>query len=174
MGGRVRVKARDFLFLAEDLALEAMGEARPPERRVMWTVLQLHYGAPWVHFELQPQMSRRLVEVGLHFEGAPEQNEAASRLVAGRPEIAAALGPDWELEEWTQCWRRLHRSFAIESLSRELATEVAEAWAGLVRAAGPLLVESGLARQPEVPREERKVLGKGGLRRLRHRGRRGG
>ena len=73
----------------------------------MWTILQFYYDNPAIHFELQPQPSRRQIEVGLHFEGSADQNEAwAARVQRHACELQAALGSEWELEEWTASWRR--------------------------------------------------------------------
>jgi hypothetical protein len=121
------LKAREFLFASEDIALAGLPRDFPqPERRVMWTILQFHYGDPNVHFELQPQMSRGQVELGLHFEGLPENNERwAQRIADNAIPIAGTLGPEWELEEWTASWRRLHRVFAFQKLSHAFASEVA-------------------------------------------------
>ena len=122
-----RMQAREFLFYVEDLALAALPPEVPrPQRRVMWTILQLSFDNPAAHFELQPQPTRSLIELGLHFEGTPEQNEAwAARLAERAGDLQAALGPEWELEEWTASWRRLHRTFRFEHLTGELGRVVA-------------------------------------------------
>ena len=122
------MQAREFLFFTEELAMKSLPAGFPqPERRVMWTILQLHYGDPNVHFELQPMPSRQRVELGLHFEGAVDANDRWAACLAGRaPELMAALGDGWELEEWTSSWRRLHRTFSFERLTRDLGHEVAE------------------------------------------------
>lgn len=124
---REELKAREFLFLAEELALRALPAGiPPPQRRVMWTILQLSWGAPQFHVELQPQPARAIVELGLHFEGPPEANDARAALVAAHAApLMAALGPAWELEHWTPSWRRLHRTFPFERLTRPLAEAVA-------------------------------------------------
>ncbi|MBK9344064.1 MAG: hypothetical protein IPN07_13785 [Dehalococcoidia bacterium] len=114
-----RMKAREWLFYTEDLTLATLGESVPgPRRRVMWTVLQFYWDTPAAHFELQPQPSRSLIEVGLHFEGRAEQNEAwAARITPHTAEIQSALGGAWELEEWTASWRRLHRVYHFDHLT---------------------------------------------------------
>jgi hypothetical protein len=118
--------ARAFLFYAEDLAMRALPAELPrPQRKVMWTILQLHFGDPAVHFELQPQPSRGRVELGLHFEGPPEANDAAAAFVAARAaDLIPTLGPAWELEAWTASWRRLHRTFPFDRLDEDLARQV--------------------------------------------------
>jgi hypothetical protein len=135
------LKAREFVFFCEDLALASLPATVPkPERRVMWTILQLHYGDPRVHFELQPQVARGVVELGLHFEGPVELNDRWAALVAERAtEIAAALGDGWELEEWTASWRRLHRTWPFATLTAELGREVASQLATAIEVLYPVL-----------------------------------
>ena len=140
------LKAREFLFFTEDLALAALPpELAGAERKVMWTILQLSYGNPLVHFELQPQPSRGVVELGLHFEGDAEANEAgALALAMVTHEIRAALGTEWELEEWTASWRRLHRTYPFTKLTAALGREIAEEMAKAITVLGPLVREMDL------------------------------
>jgi hypothetical protein len=150
------LKAREFLFATEDRAMAHLGSIVPqPERKVMWTILQLHYGDPNVHFEIQPQVSRGQVELGLHFEGLPEKNEEwAQRIADLAAPIAGTLGPEWELEEWTASWRRLHRVFPFSKLTSTLASEVAEQYALLITTLHPV-VREGIAEigmsKPDQP-----------------------
>ena len=164
------MKAREFLFSCEDQAMARLPAGFPqPERRVMWTILQLHYGAPEIHFELQPQVSRGIVELGLHFEGPVEANEAAALLLAERiGDVLPPLGEGWELEEWTASWRRLHRPFPFERLDGTLAREVADAFARLLLTLAPLvpdLVRAAKGARPAAP----VVRAARVARRLRHR-----
>lgn len=142
------LQAREFLFLCEELAVASLEPGMtPPHRKVMWTILQMHYGEPAVHFELQPMPARSQIELGLHFEGQLEANERWARILAERAhELRCALGPGWELEDWTASWRRLHRVFRFDALTPALAEEVSEALALAVRVLGPLIAprESGL------------------------------
>ena len=111
----------------------------------MWTILQLHYGNPAVHFELQPQVSRSTVELGLHFEAAPEVNDAWATLIAAHADqLLPALGSDWELEAWTSSWRRLHRTYSFERWTRSLAGEVAADLALAMELLGPIVQQSPL------------------------------
>ncbi len=151
--GNVRtLKAREFLFTCEELAFASLPPEFPrPERRVMWTILQFFWGDPRAHIELQPQVSRGLVELGLHFEGTVEFNDAWAALVAARSsELAGALGDDWELEDWTATWRRLHRTWSFDRLDTGLASEVASGLAVALQTFQPLLAE-GAALVPAVP-----------------------
>ncbi|HEY4670091.1 MAG TPA: hypothetical protein VIH05_09980 [Tepidiformaceae bacterium] len=154
------LKAREFLFYTEDLALAGLPAEFPrPERRVMWTILQMHYGDPNVHFELQPHVGRGLVELGLHFEGPVELNDAWAALIASRAaEVMAGLGPEWELEEWTASWRRLHRTWRFERLTPALGREVGESLCSALRVLQPLVMEG----QQFLPvAEQRQAAGTG-------------
>lgn len=134
-----KLKAREFVFFTEDLALAALPSTfERPERRVMWTILQFYYGNPAAHYELQPQVGRGVVELGLHFEGPAEFNEAcAVRIGANAGPVMAALGPGWELEEWTASWRRLHRTFRFSSLTTDLGREVGAQFANALQVLEP-------------------------------------
>lgn len=151
------LKAREFLFYTEDLAMAGLPEEFPrPERRVMWTILQLHYGTPDLHFELQPQGARKQVELGLHFEADVETNEARAEAIARHaPLILGELGPGWEMEEWTASWRRVHRVFGFERLTAALGREVAEQMTLLLQTMQPLLAEAQAAAPPTVATEPR-------------------
>jgi len=129
------LKAREFVFFCEDLALASLGAEFPrPDRKVEWTILQLSFGDPKAHFELQPHVARGIVELGLHFEGEVEANDKrAARIAANAVEVMAGLGPAWELEVWTPSWRRIHRIFHFDALTQELGREVAAEFANALR-----------------------------------------
>ncbi|MCA9831971.1 MAG: hypothetical protein R3B97_03130 [Dehalococcoidia bacterium] len=140
------LKAREFLFLCEDQALPLVPSTlRPSGRSVMWTILQLHYGDPKIHYELQPMPSRNQVELGLHFEATIDRNDAWASLIAHHAApLQAELGSSWELEIWTASWRRLHRVYHAEALTTTLAAEVAGDLARLISATADI-VRDGLA-----------------------------
>lgn len=135
------MQTREWLFYTEDLMLAALPDAVPRfQRRVMWTILQFYQQDPRIHFELQPSPSRGLVEVGLHFEGTAEENEVwAARVAAHSCELQAALGPEWELEEWTASWRRLHRVYRFEHLEGQLGRDIAAEWARAITLLWPFV-----------------------------------
>lgn len=144
------MKAREFVFFCEDQALAALPPEFPrPERKVMWTTLQLHFGNPAVHFELQPHVGRGQVELGLHFEGTVEANDSwALQLSRRAPELMAGLGPGWELEVWTASWRRLHRVFPFARLTTDLGREVGAELCKALLVLGPLLQGTERAALP--------------------------
>lgn len=147
------LKAREFVFFCEDQILARLPPALPqPERRVRWTMLQFHFGDRNVHFELQPQMGRGVVEAGLHFEGPVEANDAwVELLAANAADLLGELGPAWELEEWTSTWRRLHRPFPFARLTVELANEVSGEVAHAMTVLHPLIEEGADAIAVAAP-----------------------
>lgn len=142
------LKAREFVFFCEDQALAALPADFPrPERKVMWTILQLHFGDPAAHLELQPHVGRGQVELGLHFEGPVEANELwAFRMSQRAAELMAGLGPGWELEVWTTSWRRLHRVFHFTKLTTDLGREVGGELCKAMQVLGPILMEPAPTR----------------------------
>ena len=163
------LKAREFVFFCEDQVLAALPPDLPaPERKVMWTILQFHFGQPGAHFELQPQMARGLVEAGLHFEGPVEANDAwVEVLAAHAADILGELGPAWELEEWTPSWRRLHRPYRFGRLTADLGREIAAELARAIRVLQPILAGTPASAIPAVTPARR-----GPPARMRHRARR--
>ncbi len=146
------LQAREFVFFCEDQLMAALPDGFPqPQRRVMWTILQLFYGDPAFHFELQPAMGRSQVELGLHFEGIAEENDRRAEKIANQAvPLMAALGPGWELEAWTPSWRRLHRVFHFTRFDLAFAREVAAQFATLVVALQPLFAEEATPYEPPV------------------------
>ena len=143
------LKAREFLFFCEDQALAKVPSTlRPTGRTVMWTILQLHYGDPKVHYELQPMPSRSQIELGLHFEATVERNDAWALLIARHADqLRAGLGDAWELEVWTPTWRRLHRVYEAGTLTASLASSVGSDLATLISMTGAL-VRDGIDELP--------------------------
>jgi hypothetical protein len=87
------------------------------------------------------------LEIGLHFEGARDDNYAAAEALAIRaPDVQARIGPEYELEEWTQQWTRLHRSFPATSLTPELAAEAADRTVALIEGMEPILDQMEIKR----------------------------
>ncbi len=143
------LRIREFLALVHEGMIERLGaKLAGLEWRQRFGYLQYYRGNPAIHYEIWVQRKTERLEIGLHFE-APnrERNYEAAALLAERaPEIVAVAGPEYELEEWTAAWTRLHRAFAAPALTPELATEAAERCAALIRAMEPIIDSLGLRR----------------------------
>jgi hypothetical protein len=142
------LRIRDFLALVHDGVVAALGPKLDGlDSRQRFGYLQYYRGSPDIHYEVWAQRKTNRVEIGLHFEGERESNYEAAELLAMRaPDVQARIGPEYELEEWTQSWTRLHRSFAAETLTPELAAESAERVVALVRGMEPIIDQMELRR----------------------------
>ena len=143
------LSTREFLRRVESAALGALppGLARGIASRVRFSLLQLHFGDPTVHYEVWVQRrgqpaGQGIIEVGLHFEGRDgDRNRALlSGLVAHAGELMDALGPRIEPEEWTKSWTRLHETLPLrEPLDVQLADALGKRVALWIETCEPLL-----------------------------------
>lgn len=141
------MRIRDFLALVHEEVGGALGKRMEGyASRQRFGTLQYYRGSGHVHYEVWAQRKTQRVEVGLHFEGARERNYAAAALLAERGgDVLERVGPDFELEEWTRDWTRLHRTYAAPALTPELASEAAGGVLLLMRGMQPLLEDLGIA-----------------------------
>jgi hypothetical protein len=139
---------RDFLALVHEGVAARLGPGLDGfETRQRFGYLQFFRGSPDIHYEVWAQRKTARVEIGLHFEGERDRNYEAAELLALRaPDVQAAIGPEYELEEWTSAWTRLHRSFDAPSLTPELADAAAERAAALMRGLEPIIEQMELRR----------------------------
>jgi hypothetical protein len=142
------LRVREFLALVHAGVAAQLGAGLDGfETRQRFSYVQYYRGSPDVHYEVWAQKRTGRVEVGLHFEGEREANYAAAELLALRaPDVQAAVGAEYELEEWTQTWTRLHHSFDAPALTAEVAEHAAERVVGLMRGMEPIIDQMELRR----------------------------
>ena len=135
------LRIRDFLALVHEGLLADLGpQLDGLDWRQRFGYLQYYRGHPAVHYEIWVQRKTERLEIGLHFEGERDDNYAAAELLAIRgADVQAAIGPEYELEEWTRVWTRLHRSFAAPALTPALAAEAAGHACALIRGMEPII-----------------------------------
>lgn len=140
------LRVRDFLALVHEGIVARMGPSLDGLGwRQRFGYLQYYRGTPAVHYEVWVQRKTQRLEIGLHFEGDRDANYAAAAALAERaPDVQARIGAEYELEEWTQKWTRLHRSFDAPALTPELADDAAGRAVALIAGMEPLLDEMGL------------------------------
>jgi hypothetical protein len=142
------LRIRDFLALVHDGVGGRLGPKLDGlSMRQRFGYAQYYRADPNVHYEVWVQRKTERLEIGLHFEtGHDRSYEAAELLAMRQPDIVDAIGPEYELEEWTAQWTRLHRAFAAPSLTPELAAEAAERVVSLIRGMEPILDQMEIAR----------------------------
>jgi len=108
------------------------------------SLVKLHYGDPSVHYEVWVQRRTGNIEIGLHFEGAPERNSFyLEALIQQARHIVSALGPEVEPEQWTASWTRIHWPLPVAELDETLLLKVSERLASLMRVLEPMVREVG-------------------------------
>ena len=90
------MRIRDFLLQVYDaLPSRLPEELREHEWRVRWSLLQVYFDKPTVHYEVWVQRKARRIEIGLHFEGEREESQRWAAAIAPRAlEIQAQLWCD--------------------------------------------------------------------------------
>ncbi len=138
------MRVRDFLLAVREAARPLLeGDLANWRDRQRFALLQfLPYEDGIIHYEVWVQRKTGRMEIGLHFEGPREFSYAWAAALAERaPEVAAAAGPGYELEEWTASWTRLHRTWPLPEMTPQSAAEVARRLVKLMRGTAPLLRE---------------------------------
>ena len=155
------LKIADFLALVHGGVATRLGSGLDGfDSRQRFGYVQYYRGDPGVHYEVWAQRKTGRVEVGLHFESADrDANYAALAKLADRiDDLFAAIGPEWELEEWTPQWTRVHRTLAGASLTSEVADAAAAQVVELIEGMEPLLAEiMPVARPPARARTPAKA-----------------
>jgi hypothetical protein len=110
--------------------------------------VQYYRGKPDVHYEVWVQRKTQRLEIGLHFEGPDRDRnyERAEALAIRAPDVQKAIGAEYELEEWTKAWTRLHRSFDAPALTDALADDAAERVVALIHGMEPIIDQMELRR----------------------------
>jgi hypothetical protein len=161
---------QQFLAEVQELVAKRLPKSlRRYEWRSRSSLLQLYFEEPAVHYEVWVQRKTGSVEIGLHFECEREESYAWAAALAGHAaEIQSELGPDVELEEWTQKWTRIHEQRSLpgdqswrpkDQLTDELLKEVGGRLARFIEVLEPIVakerknvVGSGSAKKPAIAR----------------------
>jgi hypothetical protein len=140
------LRVHDFLALVHEGVREELGLSLDGfQSRQRFSFVQYYRGSPNVHYEVWAQRKTGRVEIGLHFEGERDANYAAAAALAEHADdVFGRIGPEYELEEWTPKWTRLHRALSAPSLTPEIAAESATHVVALMRGMEPLLEELDL------------------------------
>ena len=142
------MRIKDFLGLVYDKSRAHLPDhLGDHEWRIRWSLLQVYFEKPSIHYEVWVQRKARKIELGLHFEGDRKESYRWAEILAPRSvEIVAQLGEGAELEEWTSNWTRLHETIHMESdLSDELSQEVATRLTMYIEVLEPILQQERAA-----------------------------
>ena len=147
------MKTKEFLETLPDLVRQqlppGLGEFHVHPR--VTSLTKFYYDRPSVHYEVWVQKRRGIIELGLHFEGEPENNFRHLELLQSfSPEIHASLGKVIKLEEWVRGWTRAYEAIPLEPLTDDFLVEVSVKMSGIMRALEPLLRSEGSRGEKHV------------------------
>jgi hypothetical protein len=104
--------------------------------------MKLYYHHYKLHYEIWTNGRDQHIEIGLHFEEGPESTEALIRFFDRHIlEIKHELGPEVELERWTNSWGRVFQLLPYQPLTEELAIDVGDRARDMIVVLQPLLDE---------------------------------
>uniref|UniRef100_A0A831TA36 DUF4268 domain-containing protein n=1 Tax=Thermorudis peleae TaxID=1382356 RepID=A0A831TA36_9BACT len=110
-------------------------------------LLKIYYAQPRIHYEVWVNGRDRHIEIGLHFEDGPESTEQLLLWLDRHIlELKHELGPETELERWTQSWGHLYQHLPYQPLTEALAEEIGRRLARFIVVVEPLLHEWRQAR----------------------------
>lgn len=140
----------------------AVRERLPAELKTFKTnvrswLAQLHYGVPYLHYEVWNLGERRgRVELGLHFESRTrDENE---QLLHGFQmhlfEIKSELGESFEAEQWDKGWSKVYETIERKAFTQGYLEEVADRLAQIIIVLQPIFE---VVYEPRSVRASRKV-----------------
>ena len=102
-------------------------------------LMKVHYGRPEFHYEAWHHTGDGRLEIGLHFEGTSDENQAAFDFFRVRMmEIKAHL-PHAELEPWDRGWSRLYETLPASQLDEIVLDSAVGRMADYIVTLQPLL-----------------------------------
>lgn len=143
----ISMPARDAFYgrVAERTRSLLSPELRSFTARPMFNIMKFAYDNERVHYEIVLDVTRRWIEIALHFEDGPASTLQYLRLFDSRiVELKDDLGPEIELERWTQSWGRIYELWPLTGVDRALADSVAERLAAYITTLQPILDQSGI------------------------------
>lgn len=102
-------------------------------------LMKVHYGDIAFHYEAWHHTGAGRLEVGLHLEGAADQNEQLFDFFRTRMVEVKAHLPHAELEPWDRGWVRLYETIAAAQLDEGVLDRAAALMAEYIEALQPLL-----------------------------------
>jgi hypothetical protein len=102
--------------------------------------MKVYFRHEKLHYEVWTNGRDQHIEIGLHFEDGPDRTEYLIRYFDPYIlEIKHHLGPEVELERWTNSWGRIFQLLPYQPLTENLAVEVGDHLAAMIIQLQPLL-----------------------------------
>jgi hypothetical protein len=115
-----------FSGIVTSLKRDLPSDLRGFRNRGDFNLMKLWYDHYRVHFEVVLDQQIGKIEIGLHFEDGPASSLAFLSLLDRRIlEIKHQLGPEVELERWTQSWARVYELHPLADIGPAVTERVA-------------------------------------------------
>ena len=118
---------------------EALGDATPPHYVAMSYQVKLWFGNKDLHYECGVYLSRKVIELGLHFESDTMTNLQLLGAFKARSKAIARRLPDARIEAWDRGWTRVWEPIPLARFEPAFSREVAARFARYVKVLQPML-----------------------------------
>jgi hypothetical protein len=145
--GTIPVKSRKAFYegIVRRLKSELPMELCDFRHRGDFNLMKIWFDHYRVHYEVVIDQQIGKIELGLHFEDGPASTLAFLALLDARIlEIKDLLGPEIELERWTQSWARIYQLRPLAHIDERVCTDCAERLAAMISVLQPIVAQSGI------------------------------
>ena len=145
----VQITRQEFFAAVRDrLQEELPSELTDFQSKDGFGQLKVYYQNPKLHYEVWTNGRDQHIEIGLHFENGPQSTERLIRYFDHHiVEIKHLLGPQVELERWTNSWGRIFHLLPYQPLTEERAVDVGDQLRHMIVVLQPLLDEATRKRK---------------------------
>jgi hypothetical protein len=116
-----------------------LGERMPPHHLALNYQVKLWFGNKDLHYECGVYLSRKVVELGLHFESEPITNLQLLGAFRARSKAIARALPEARIEAWDKGWTRIWEPIPLAAFDAAFSDHVAKRFARYVRVLEPIL-----------------------------------
>jgi hypothetical protein len=147
--GRTTIPVHDrkafYAGIVEHLRATLPRELREFRHRGDFNLMKVWFDHYRVHYEVVIDQQIGKIELGLHFEDGPASSLAFLSLLDRRIlEIKDRLGPEIELERWTQSWARIYVLRPLTAIDEGVTRECADRLALMIGYLQPIIAASGI------------------------------
>ena len=127
--------------LPRAVARELGDDAAPHSSATGWMV-KLWFGNRDLHYECGVYHSRKVVELGLHFESDALTNQLLLGAIRGHAKVIAKKLPSARIESWDKGWARVWEPIPLAPFDEPYSARVTKTLARYVRVLEPILEDS--------------------------------
>jgi len=111
----------------------------PPHHQAMSYQVKLWFGNKDLHYECGVYRSRKVIELGLHFESEAITNLQLLGAFRARSKTIARALPTARIEAWDKGWTRVWEPIPLAPFDPVFSDHVAERFARYIRVLEPIL-----------------------------------